>query len=172
MRGDGYWQGCFTRFSRRGDRGKGWMSISYEWEIPFLPLQSLHGVGSPVIRWRRWGAGSVGGSRNEEKPEKTLESEREHSVGWKQNRRETSATWGETEWLPLDVTWFPLARSSQGCLFQSTCSVTQSDSLWPPRTVACLACLCPWNFPGKNTRLYYHFLLQGIFPNQGSKPQL
>ena len=27
--------------------------------------------------------------------------------------------------------------------------------------------LCPWNFPGKNTRLGCHFLLQGIFLTQG-----
>ena len=24
--------------------------------------------------------------------------------------------------------------------------------------------LCPWDFPGKNTRVGYNFLLQGIFP--------
>ena len=28
--------------------------------------------------------------------------------------------------------------------------------------------LCPWNFLGKNTFVGRHFLLQGIFPNQGS----
>ena len=27
--------------------------------------------------------------------------------------------------------------------------------------------LCPWDFPGKNTRVGCHFLLQGIFPTQG-----
>ena len=26
---------------------------------------------------------------------------------------------------------------------------------------------CPWDFPGKNTGLGCHFLLQGIFPTQG-----
>ena len=26
---------------------------------------------------------------------------------------------------------------------------------------------CPWDFPGKNTGAGCHFLLQGIFPNQG-----
>ena len=30
--------------------------------------------------------------------------------------------------------------------------------------------LCPWVSPGKNTRVGYHALLQGIFPAQGSKP--
>ena len=28
--------------------------------------------------------------------------------------------------------------------------------------------LCPWDFPGKNTGAGCHFLLQGIFPIQGS----
>ena len=32
--------------------------------------------------------------------------------------------------------------------------------------------LCPWNFPGKNTGTSCHFLLQGIFPTQGSNPHL
>ena len=32
--------------------------------------------------------------------------------------------------------------------------------------------LCPWNSPGKNTGVGCHFLLQGIFPTQGSNPCL
>ena len=32
--------------------------------------------------------------------------------------------------------------------------------------------LCPWDSPGKNTRGYSHFLLQGIFPTQGSNLHL
>ena len=32
--------------------------------------------------------------------------------------------------------------------------------------------LCPWNSPGKNTRVGCYFLLQGIFPTQGSNPCL
>ena len=32
--------------------------------------------------------------------------------------------------------------------------------------------LCPQNFPGRNTRVGCHFLLQGIFPTQGSNPCL
>ena len=34
--------------------------------------------------------------------------------------------------------------------------------------VTCQAPLCPWNFPGKNTGVCCHSLLQGIFPTQGS----
>ena len=30
---------------------------------------------------------------------------------------------------------------------------------------------CPWNFPGKNTGVGCYFLLQGIFPTQGSNPR-
>ena len=40
-----------------------------------------------------------------------------------------------------------------------------------PWTVACHAAL-PSNFPGKNTGVAVHFLLQGIFPIQGSNPCL
>ena len=36
----------------------------------------------------------------------------------------------------------------------------------PPRL------LCPWNSPGKNTGVGYHFLFQGIFPTQESDPHL
>ena len=32
--------------------------------------------------------------------------------------------------------------------------------------------LCPWDFPGKNTGVSCHFLLQGIFPTQGSNLSL
>ena len=32
--------------------------------------------------------------------------------------------------------------------------------------------LCPWDSPGKNTGVGCHFLLQGIFPTQGSNPSV
>ena len=32
--------------------------------------------------------------------------------------------------------------------------------------------LCPWDCPGKNTGVGSHSLLQGIFPTQGSNPNL
>ena len=56
------------------------------------------------------------------------------------------------------------------CKVKWSCSV-MSDSLrphglWPTRL------LCPWNFPGKNTGVGCHFLLQGILPTQGSNPGL
>ena len=40
-----------------------------------------------------------------------------------------------------------------------------SDSLQPHG-------LCSWNSPGKNIEVDCHFLLQGIFPTQGSNPGL
>ena len=46
-----------------------------------------------------------------------------------------------------------------------------SDSL-PPHRLWPTRLLCPWDFPGKNTRVGCHFLLQGIFPTQGSNPGL
>ena len=32
--------------------------------------------------------------------------------------------------------------------------------------------ICPWDFPGKNHGVGCYFLLQGIFPTQGSNPRL
>ena len=50
--------------------------------------------------------------------------------------------------------------------------VTQSGRLFvTPGTVA-PRLLCPWDFPNKNTAVGSHFLLQGIFPIQGSNPGL
>ena len=53
------------------------------------------------------------------------------------------------------------------------CLVTKSypilfvtHRLWPGRL------LCPWDFPGKNTGVGCHFLLQGIFLTQGLNSHL
>ena len=48
------------------------------------------------------------------------------------------------------------------CVCVCVCSVV-SSSLQPSARL-----LCPWDFPDKNTRVGSHFLLQGIFPTQGS----
>ena len=42
-----------------------------------------------------------------------------------------------------------------------------SNSLWPHR-LGPTRLLYPWDFPGKNTGVGCHSLLQGIFPTQGS----
>ena len=42
----------------------------------------------------------------------------------------------------------------------------QSHGLYPTRLP------CPWHSPSKNTRVGCHFLLQGIFPTQGSNSGL
>ena len=51
-----------------------------------------------------------------------------------------------------------------------TCSVT-SNSLGP-HGLQLARLLCPWDFPGKNTGVGCHFLLQGVVPTQGSNTRL
>ena len=46
-----------------------------------------------------------------------------------------------------------------------------SDSLRPHGLQPTML-LCPWDFPGNSTVVDCHFLLQGIFPAQGSNPGL
>ena len=52
------------------------------------------------------------------------------------------------------------------CCAQSHLTLCYPHGLQPARL------LCPWDFPGKNTGVGCHFLLQGIFPIQGSNPCL
>ena len=53
-----------------------------------------------------------------------------------------------------------VAKSLQSC-------PTVRPHRWQPTRLLCL-----WGSPGKNTRVGCHFLLQGIFPTQGSNPGL
>ena len=55
-------------------------------------------------------------------------------------------------------------------LFCCVCSVV-SDTL-RPHGLEPARLLCPWDFPGKNTEVGCHFLLQGIFLTQGSNLHL
>ena len=52
------------------------------------------------------------------------------------------------------------------CLLTSACLTLRPHGLSPTRL------LHPWNFPGKNTGVGCHFLLQGIFLTQGLNPGL
>ena len=45
------------------------------------------------------------------------------------------------------------------------------DYLWPCG-LKTTRLLCPWDYPGKNIGVSCHFLIQGIFPTQGSNPCL
>ena len=53
--------------------------------------------------------------------------------------------------------WIRMCVCAQSCLTTLWTYGLQPASL-----------LCPWNFPGKNTGMGCHFLLQGIFPTRGS----
>ena len=52
---------------------------------------------------------------------------------------------------------YPSSEVAQTCMSDSS----GPHGLQPSRL------LCPWDFPGKSTGVGCHFLLQGIFPNQG-----
>ena len=65
----------------------------------------------------------------------------------------------------------PSRHSSRGCVCMCAKSLQsylplQPHGLYPPRL------LCPWNFPGKNTGVGRHALLQGIFLTQWQNPHL
>ena len=49
---------------------------------------------------------------------------------------------------------------------QSACMLSHFSHVWLCGTPSA-GLLCPWDSPGKNTRVSCHFLLQGTFPTQG-----
>ena len=70
---------------------------------------------------------------------------------------------------------FPLFHVDLVTLFQSwfsyiVCVLSPFSCVWLFEILLTSACqaLCPWNSPGKNIGVGSHFLLQGIFPTQGS----
>ena len=53
------------------------------------------------------------------------------------------------------------------------CVVAQlCPALWDRLDCSLTRLLCPWNFPGKNTGVGCHFLLQGVFLTQGLNSHL
>jgi len=52
------------------------------------------------------------------------------------------------------------------------CSVAHHVQLFATPWNVLARLLCPWNFPGKNTGMDFHFLRQGIFLIQGLNPSL
>ena len=66
------------------------------------------------------------------------------------------------------VSFIPIPKkgNAKECSNYHTIALQSCLTLW---TVTCQL-LCPWDFPGKNTGVSCHLLLQGIFPDQGSNP--
>ena len=81
------------------------------------------------------------------------------SDGWAEGRKEA----GPEE---LGEEYSSLRPCGCFCLVAESSDPSGPYGLWLARF------LCPWGSPGKNTGVVSHFLLQGIFPTQGSKPHL
>ena len=60
---------------------------------------------------------------------------------------------------------YAISEVAQLCLFATPWTVAHQAPL-------SMRLRCPWVSPGKNTGVGCHFLLQGIFPTQGSNPGL
>ena len=68
--------------------------------------------------------------------------------------------------------WAHLGRGRRWVLATTMCACSvMSDFLWS-YGMQPVRLLCPWDFPGRDTRVGCQFLLQRIFPTQGSSPHL
>ena len=77
--------------------------------------------------------------------------------------------WNVTEirWILLTImnriyVWRQFTLDKMKVWVAQSCPTLWPYAMWPTRL------LCPWNFPGKNTWVGCHFLLQRNFPTQGS----
>ena len=103
---------------------------------------------SPVTRWPRLLCPSA------ETPAEPSQSSEGSCVEWglspdSQPWLHNAITWSDSTWMRA---WFSV--------------MSNSATLWTVRL------LCPWHFPGKNTGVGCHFLLQGTLPTQGSNLHL
>ena len=69
-----------------------------------------------------------------------------------------------------DIIMNTLVSNNHSKSVSFSCSIIPS-SLWP-HGLQPTRLLCPWDFPGKDAGVGCHFLLQRIFPTQGSNPGL
>ena len=83
---------------------------------------------------------------------------------WRKDSLFNKLCWGN--WTII----FKRIEKTEIGIFSNTISV-MSNSLGP-QGLQPTRLLCLWDFPGKNTGVGCHFLLQGIFLTQGLKPGL
>jgi len=84
------------------------------------------------------------------------------------NKYKTKASEHKTKWKEM------VQKSDRVQQFMCACMLSHSvvsNSLQPHRLLP-TSLLYPWDFPGKNTGVGCHFLLQGIFLTQGSNSHL
>ena len=88
---------------------------------------------------------------------------------WSPNSLWTGSWMRQRHSCKPDIFFF--MEKDQWLKFMKKWKVKVSDSLLPHGWYPTMF-LCPWDFPGKNTRMGCHSLLQGIFPTQGSNPDV
>ena len=98
-------------------------------------------------------------------------------VEWEMALCQELASWPQLVWLRQLIKQLNKLSSPAWTVYpvdhsHNSSEVTQSyPTLCNPMDCS-QKLLCLWAFPGKNTGVGCHFLLQGIFPTQGSNPDL
>ena len=81
-----------------------------------------------------------------------------------ENPRDGGTWWAAVYGVAQSRTWLKRLSNSGSSSRSVEPNSLQPHGLEPTRL------LCPWDFPGKDTGVGCHFLLQGIFPTQGYEP--
>ena len=70
----------------------------------------------------------------------------------------------------ISITVFTTRNQGRACRLSHFCHDQHFGTLWTIAQYPRL--LCPWDSPGRHTRMGCHALLQRIIPTQGSNPRL
>ena len=128
-----------------------------------------HFPGVPVVRTLPSNAGGVGSVPGWEAIRSHMPVAKKQNIKQKRCCNEFNKDFKKNPCYSLSSTPSHTAYTSLFSISASPfCSVTQSClTLLQPYGLQPARPLCPWDFPGKNTGVGYHFLLQGIFHTQG-----
>ena len=100
---------------------------------------------------------------------------------WKMSRSKARTVWDNVSMKrglgrQDHFTWYDVLDGIQEQKMEMEAKLRKSEVTWSCPTlcdpIERAGLLCPWDSPGKNTGVGGHFLLQGIFPTQGSNPHL
>ena len=92
-----------------------------------------------------------------------------HSTTLTSQRQNNKRSWWVVKML-VEIKFVDKNGTNPSKRVNVSCSVV--PSFLRPHWLQPTRLLCPWDFPGKDTGVGCYFLLQGIFPTQGSNPGL
>ena len=137
---------------------RNWKRVAWS---PFPPAAMCSDQASETQQTHRAKArAETGPADDTQSPRPLIPSVSLTSLPQSQSHQQINSLFG-LSWAELGFSWLEPGKWKESEVTPS-CPTLRPHGLWPTR------CLCPQDFPGSNTRMGCHFLLQGIFQTHRS----